>query len=132
MDSNHIFVGVSGWFPLVSCNSGYDTLPTVEHSADSNCVGGVELSVSFSCAEDRTAVLRTGTKLGWSPALKGVSINSQTGDTVITWEEDSQLEIQIEGAMLPIEMVAIPTSVKEKYRLCYVHYKFYDRGKHIL
>ena len=123
------FLGINGWFPLVTSASGYDTLPTVEQqSLSSACVGGVELSFSFSSAEDRSAVLHSGTKLGWSPALKSISINSQTGDTVTTWEADSQLEIQIEGILFPVELVAIPTGTKEKYKLCYMRYKFYDRG----
>ena len=115
---------------MVTCSNGYVTLPTVEQqSLNINCVGGVELSISFSSAEDRTAVLHNGAKLGWSPAIKGISINSETGDTMATCKTPLQLEIHIEGAFLPIEMVAIPTSVKEKYKLCYVRYKFYDRGK---
>lgn len=124
------FLGINGWFPLVTCCSGYDTLPTVEQqSLNTNCVGGVELSISFSSAEDRNAVLHSGTKLGWTPAIKGITINSETGDTMATWKTGLKLEIHIEGALLPIEMVAIPTNIKEKYKLCYLRYKFYDRGK---
>lgn len=109
---------------MVTCS----TLPTIELPVN-NCVGGVELSISFSSAEDRTVVLCSGAKLGWSPALKGININSQTGDIVNTWETGSQFDIHIEGTLLPVELVAIPMSIKEKYKLCYVRYKFYDRGK---
>ena len=118
---------------MVTCSSGYVTLPTVEQQyLNSNCVGGVELSISFNSAEDRTAVLHSGIKLGWTPALRGISIDSETGDTVAIWKTGLQLEIHIEGALLPVEMVAIPTNVKEKYKMCYVRYKFYDRGKNTL
>lgn len=126
-----MFIGITGWFPLKICSSGYATFPTAEQSFNSCCMGGVEISINFSSAEDRTAVLQAGAKLGWSPSLKGVGINSQTGDTVATWETDLQFEMDIEGALLPAELVAIPTSVKEKYKLCYVRYKFYDRGKFV-
>ena len=123
------FLGINGWFPLVTSASGFDTLPSVEQqSLSSACVGGVELSISFNSAEDRTAVLRSATKLGWSPALKSISINSQTGDTVAMWEADSQLEIHVEGILFPVELVAISTGTKEKYKHCYIRYKFYDRG----
>lgn len=126
-----MFLGISGWFPLNICSSGYTTLPTAEKPCNSGCVGGVEISINFTSAEDRTAVLQSGAKLGWSPSAKGIGVNSQTGDTVATWETDLQFEMQIEGALLPAETVAIPTSVKEKYKLCYLRYKFYDRGKYL-
>ena len=100
----------------------------MEQSTNNNCVGGMEMSISFSSAEDRTAILHSGTKLGWSPALKGITINSQTGDAVTTWETDSQLEIQVDGALLSVDTVVIPTRIKEKYKMCYIRYKFYDRG----
>lgn len=124
------FLGVNGWFPLVTCSSGYITLPSEEHSVThSNCVGGIEISINFSSTEDRTAVLQSGVKLGWLPSLRGVGIDSQTGDIVSTWKTGSQFEIHVEGGLLPVESVTIPTSIKEKYKLCYVRYKFYDRGK---
>lgn len=124
------FLGINGWFPLLICSSGYATLPTAEQSINSNCVGGIEISINFNSAEDRTSVLQTGSKLGWSPSLKGISINSQTSDVMATWETDLQFEIHVEGSLLPVEIVAIPTSVKEKYKFCYVRYKFYDRGNY--
>ena len=126
-----MFLGINGWFPLNICSNGYTTLPTAEQQCNSSCVGGVEININFTSAEDRTAILQSGAKLGWSPSVKGIGINSQTGDAMASWETDLQFEMQIEGVLLPAETVAIPTSVKEKYKLCYVRYKFYDRGKYL-
>jgi len=57
------YLGISGWFPLVISNIGYDVLPATEQLAGANCVGGLEVNISFSSAEDRMAILQAGTKL---------------------------------------------------------------------
>jgi len=115
--------GISRWFPLVISNIGYDVLPVTEQLAGTNCVGGLEVNVSFSSAEDRMAILQAGNKLGWTPAVKHTNTVIQTTSTAALFE------IHVEGSLLPVELVAMSAETKERYKFCYVRYKFYDRGK---
>ena len=111
---------------MVISNIGYDVLPATEQLAGANCVGGLEVNISFSSAEDRMAILQAGTKLGWTPVVKGITTVTVTQATSTT----SLLEIHVEGSLLPVELVAMSAKIKERYKLCYVRYKFYDRGKY--
>ena len=102
-------------------------LPATEQLAGSNCVGGLEMNISFSSAEDRMAILQAGTKLGWTPAVKGIATDTLAVTQAMS---TSLLEIHVEGSLLPVELVAMSAKTKERYKLCYVRYKFYDRGKY--
>lgn len=102
-------------------------LPATEQLAGANCVGGLEVNINFSNAEDRTAILQAGNKLGWTPAVKTDSLTVHQNKLTVT---NSLLEIHVEGSLLPFELVAMSTKTKERYKHCYLRYKFYDRGEY--
>jgi len=66
------------------------------------------------------AILQVGTKLGWTPAVKGITTDALTVTQATS--TTALLEIHVEGSLLPVELVATSAKIKERYKLCYVLY----------
>ena len=140
----HCFsAGVSGWLPLyppvVKPHTAppYDDLPPSTNPPVSY-VGGIEVSFSFSCDEDRELVLSRCVEMGWEPP-RGGSTSVEGGQTAEREGVEADMKdpktswkfsVKVPELSVPMEAVTIDLSEDPSpYMYCFLRYRLFDSGE---
>ena len=124
------YTGVKGWFPI-HLPGEHDTHDASPHDEINKVVGGLELSIAFSEAEDRDHVLHLSRGLGWSPPPE-----IDCDEVCLDREDLSKNKhwafcMKINTAWIPSsELVSFNASAKnaDKRVKGYARYKLYNKG----
>ena len=135
------FAGINGWYAIYIPSDRIieDEVTSQYQMADGNIkdiVGGLELSINFSEAENRDAVIHISRGVGWAP-LPAVDRDDDWIDEGQFSPNVARVEfcLNITKAWIPLsELHSFSKGGKEagKRTLVYARYKFYDRGEVIL
>lgn len=124
------YTGIKGWFPiyLPSDSSVHDASP---HSYAEKVVGGLQLSVSFSDAEDRDHVIHVSRGVGWSPPA-GVECDDDWLDKeTMSKERHWEFCLKISKAWIPpteLQSLSSGAAKVDKGEKAYTRYKLYNKG----
>ena len=105
--------GIRGWWPLNPVNE--------DSVIDKGVfVGGVDLQIGFSRAEDREKVIHAGRGCGWKESFDAVSalVTSQPYRLTVCFTELNCVRR---------DFVSLITNTRKSVK-CYVRYKFYDKA----
>lgn len=120
--------GVKGWYPVY--------LPTKSDMHDGDvdkAVGGLELSIKFSEADDRDHVIHLSRGVGWSPLPKIDCDEEWLDKEDLSKKTHWRFCLNISKAWIPSsELHSFHVSVAklDKNFRAYARYKLYNKGTH--
>uniref|UniRef100_A0A8B9GA96 C2 domain containing 3 centriole elongation regulator n=1 Tax=Amazona collaria TaxID=241587 RepID=A0A8B9GA96_9PSIT len=116
--------GVSGWYPVTLPE---DVMPPHCTSIMQAIVGGLELSVTFACQDDRERVLEAAKLLGWNSE----EIHKDSTDDSDEWDQGAQpvsVTISTPRVWLPVPCLLLAGQTHlNKSSYCYLRYKLYNQ-----
>lgn len=120
--------GVKGWYPIYLPSTSPMRVGDV-----AEVVGGLELSIKFSEAEDRDHVIHLSRGVGWSP-LPEIDFDEDWLDKEdLSKEKHWEFCLNINKAWIPsseLHYFYVSATKLDKNVKAYVRYKLYNKGTH--